>query len=102
VDPPRDSSPLLADEIGPLPADVTPAAAPVAVTTDGGPAISPAARVVLFGIGGLALLLLAAAGAPASVLRTVSGGLVWRRSDLAFAALVLLGVGLLAALVAGT
>jgi hypothetical protein len=49
---------------------------------------------------GVALLLLAAAGAPTRVLRAVSGGLVWRRSDLAFAALIILSVGLLAAFVA--
>jgi hypothetical protein len=87
-------------EIRPTPAGLTPAAVPVAAT-DGGPVTSSAAKTVLLGIGALALLLLAAAGAPASVLRTVSGGLVWRRSDLAFAALVLLSVGLLAAFVAG-
>lgn len=62
--------------------------------------MSPAAQSVFFGLAGVALLLLAASGAPTRVLRAVSGGLVWRRSDLAFAALVLLGVGLLAALVA--
>jgi hypothetical protein len=62
--------------------------------------MSSAAKAVLLGMAGVALLLLAAAGAPTRVLRAVSGGLVWRRSDLAFAALIILSVGLLAAFVA--
>jgi hypothetical protein len=62
--------------------------------------MSSAAKAVLVGMAGVALLLLAAAGAPTRVLRAVSGGLVWRRSDLAFAALIILSVGLLAAFVA--
>jgi hypothetical protein len=56
--------------------------------------------MVFLGAAGSALLLLAAAGAPARVLRGISRNLVWRRSDLAVAGLVLLSVGLLAVVVA--
>jgi len=84
----------------PTAAAVTPAAAPIVVTATRGPVMSPAARAVFLALAGVALLLLAAAGAPTRVLRAVSGGLVWRRSDLAFAALIILGVGLLAVFVA--
>jgi hypothetical protein len=62
------------------------------------PAISPAAQRIFLVFAAIALACLAAAAAPVRVLRTVSGGLVWRRADLAFAALVLLSVGLLAVL----
>lgn len=70
------------------------ASTPVVVTSP--PAVSPLAVRVLLVFGAIALVCLAAAAAPARILRTVSGGLVWRRGDLAFAALVLLSVGLLA------
>lgn len=90
--PPRDGNPPLPGATQPEPERI--ASTPVVVTSP--PAVSPLAVRVFLVLAAIALVCLAAAAAPARILRTVSGGLVWRRSDLAFAALVLLSVGLLA------
>lgn len=90
--PPRDGNPPLPGATRPVPERI--ASTPVVVRSP--PAVSPLAVRVFLVFGAIALVCLAAAAAPARILRTVSGGLVWRRGDLAFAALVLLSVGLLA------